>query len=72
VEPLFLSLDEVLEIYRQQIERYGGAPGVRDLQLLESAIAHRRPPFRPASCTRSSRPWRQPICSRPRKIQSVN
>jgi len=39
VEPLFLSLEEVLEIHRQQIERYGGASGVRDLALLESAIA---------------------------------
>lgn len=39
MEPLVLSLEEVLEIHRQQIERYGGAPGVRDLQLLESAIA---------------------------------
>jgi death-on-curing protein len=39
VEPLFLSLEEVLEIHRQQIERYGGASGVRDLPLLESAIA---------------------------------
>ena len=39
MEPLFLSLDEVLEIHRQQIELYGGASGVRDLSLLESAIA---------------------------------
>ena len=38
MEPLFLSLEEVLEIHRQQIERYGGASGVRDLALLESAI----------------------------------
>jgi death-on-curing protein len=39
VEPLFLSLEEVLEIHGQQIEHYGGAPGVRDHSLLESAIA---------------------------------
>ena len=39
MEPLFLSLEEVLEIHRQQIERYGGASGVRDLSLLESAVA---------------------------------
>jgi hypothetical protein len=39
VQPLFLSLEEVLEIHRQQIEYYGGASGVRDLSLLESAIA---------------------------------
>jgi death-on-curing protein len=37
-EPLFLSLDEVLEIHRQQIERYGGSPGIRDLGGLQSAL----------------------------------
>ena len=26
MEPAFLSLDEVLEIHEQQIERYGGSP----------------------------------------------
>ena len=35
----FLSLDEVLALQADQIERYGGAPGVRDLGLLESAVA---------------------------------
>jgi death-on-curing protein len=39
MEPSFLSLDEVLEIHREQIERYGGSDGVRDLAGLESAIA---------------------------------
>jgi death on curing protein len=39
MEPLFLSLDEILEIHRQQIERYGGSAGLRDAALLESAIA---------------------------------
>ena len=37
--PLFLSLDEVLEIHEQQIEAYGGASGIRDAAGLESAIA---------------------------------
>jgi hypothetical protein len=27
MEPVFLSLDEVLEIHEQQIQRYGGSPG---------------------------------------------
>ena len=36
---MFLSLDEVLEIHSQQIERYGGHPGIRDGAGLESAIA---------------------------------
>jgi death on curing protein len=36
---MFLSLDEVLEIHEQQIERYGGSPGIRDGGALESAVA---------------------------------
>jgi death-on-curing protein len=35
----FLGLDEVLAIHRDQVERYGGKEGVRDLGLLESAVA---------------------------------
>jgi death-on-curing protein len=39
MDPLFLTLDEVLEIHEQQIERYGGSFGVRDSAGLESAVA---------------------------------
>jgi death-on-curing protein len=39
MEPAFLSLDEVLEIHEQQIERYGGSSGLRDAAGLESAVA---------------------------------
>ena len=39
MEPEFLSLDEVLEIHEQQIERYGGSAGLRDAAGLESAVA---------------------------------
>jgi death-on-curing protein len=39
MEPVFLSLDEILEIHAQQIERYGGSPGLRDAAALESAVA---------------------------------
>lgn len=35
----FLTLGEVVEIHADQIERYGGSPGIRDLGLLQSAIA---------------------------------
>lgn len=35
----FLTLAEVLEIHRDQIQRYGGAPGIRDMGLLRSALA---------------------------------
>ena len=34
----FLSVDEVLEIHRALIARFGGANGVRDKGLLESAL----------------------------------
>lgn len=39
MNPQFLTLDEVMDIHRDQIKRYGGTLGVRDLELLESAIA---------------------------------
>jgi len=35
----FLSLDEVLSIHAHLIDRYGGSPGIRDVHLLESALA---------------------------------
>lgn len=37
--PRFLTLTEVLSILQDQITRYGGKFGVRDLGLLSSAIA---------------------------------
>ena len=36
---LFLTMEEVLEIHRDQITNYGGSLGVRDQGLLESALA---------------------------------
>src|SRR5574342_336656 len=39
MEPLFLTLDEALEIHAQQIDLYGGSEGVRDPAGLESAVA---------------------------------
>src|SRR5580693_8229330 len=39
MEPVFLLLDEVLEMHEQQIERYGGSSGLRDGGGLESAVA---------------------------------
>lgn len=38
-EPVFLTLAEVIEIHQDQIRRYGGNPGIRDLDLLKSALA---------------------------------
>ncbi len=34
----FLSLSEVLEIHRDQVTRYGGSPGIRNIELLKSAL----------------------------------
>ena len=36
--PKFLSLAEMLEIHQDQISRYGGASGIRDIALLKSAL----------------------------------
>jgi death-on-curing protein len=37
--PIFLTLDEVLRTHADMVQRYGGSEGVRDLGLLESALA---------------------------------
>jgi len=34
----YLSVDEVLAIHERLIEKFGGAPGIRDPGLLESAL----------------------------------
>lgn len=34
----FLSLEDVVALHEMQIERYGGARGIRDQGLLESAV----------------------------------
>ncbi len=36
---IFLTLAEVIDIHADQIERYGGSHGVRDMNLLSSAVA---------------------------------
>ncbi len=37
-DPAFVTLDEVLAIHADQIRRYGGRPGLRNLALLQSAL----------------------------------
>lgn len=39
MEPVFLDLEHILQIHRSLIERYGGAEGLRDAGLLQSALA---------------------------------
>ena len=41
----FLTIEDVLYIHQNQIEQYGGEHGVRDLRLLESAIAQPQATF---------------------------
>ena len=40
-----LTLNEVLDLYRQVMEQSGGAVGIRDLNALESAVAQARMTF---------------------------
>lgn len=37
-EPRFLRVEEVLTIHEMQIAAFGGASGIRDLSMLESAL----------------------------------
>lgn len=37
-EPVFLELDQVLEIHQDSIEAFGGTHGIRDRGLLEGAV----------------------------------
>ncbi len=38
MDTVFLSLTEVLAIHQDQVTRYGGAAGIRDIELLKSAL----------------------------------
>lgn len=38
-EPIFLTLDEVLILHRQQLDEHGGMEGIREPGLVESALA---------------------------------
>jgi death-on-curing protein len=44
-EPLFLDVDDVIEIHATQLEVHGGSPGLRDRGLLESAVAQPQAAF---------------------------
>jgi death-on-curing protein len=39
VTPEFLSVEDVIEVHAALLRRYGGAAGIRDKGLLESAVA---------------------------------
>lgn len=42
---LYLSLDQLLEIHRRQVQRFGGSAGVRDRGALEAAVARPQATF---------------------------
>lgn len=44
-DPEFLELEDVLDIHREQLARFGGRSGVRDAGLLDSAVATPRATF---------------------------
>jgi death-on-curing protein len=44
-EPLFLDVEDVIEIHAIQLEVYGGSSGLRDRGLLESAVAQPQASF---------------------------
>jgi len=39
MNPVFLSVEDVLALHAKQLARFGGADGVRDIAVLESAVA---------------------------------
>ena len=39
MNPEFLTVDDVMEIHELQVSRFGGGVGLRDLGLLEAAVA---------------------------------
>lgn len=43
--PVFLTLAEVVEVHKNQIALYGGQRGVRDISLLQSAVAQPQASF---------------------------
>lgn len=44
-EPLFLSVEEVLDLHADQLRLFGGSDGIRDAGALDSAVATPRSTF---------------------------
>lgn len=45
IEPIFLSLEDVLSLHADQLDLYGGSPGVRDAAALDAAVETPRATF---------------------------
>ncbi len=39
MDPIFLSLEKILDLHKIQVHEFGGSLGVRDMGLLQSAVA---------------------------------
>jgi death-on-curing protein len=39
IEPVFLDVEDILQLHADQLERYGGLAGIRDANALESAVS---------------------------------
>ncbi len=57
----YLTLNEMLELYRRILDQSGGSMGIHDLGALESALAQPRMTFGGGNCIRrllrKHRPW---------------
>jgi death-on-curing protein len=53
----YLTLPEILAIHADQIERYGGSPGVRDYGLLEAALYRPQTGYYPGLIEEAAALW---------------
>ncbi len=53
----YVTVEEALAIYADQIERYGGSAGVRDLGLLEAALFRPQPGYYPGLIEEAAAWW---------------
>ncbi|MGE0269292.1 MAG: type II toxin-antitoxin system death-on-curing family toxin [Candidatus Omnitrophota bacterium] len=44
-EFIFLTLAEIIEIHQNQLDLYGGKPGLRDMEMLQSALSQPQATF---------------------------
>ncbi len=53
----YLTVGDVLDIHADQIERYGGAEGIRDLAQLEAAVARPQAGYYPDLVAEAAALW---------------
>jgi hypothetical protein len=61
VDPLFLTLAEAIELHADQIHRYGGQAGLRDLALIASPPSpNQRRLLQASGCMENTMQWPLP------------